>query len=281
MLSAEIGELLEEPLRRHDQPAVRLDRLDEGAADLFGWRRRCELLFQEVEDRVAAGVALIGPEGVGVGQQDQAVGLGRARLDAMAGECHGTGGAAVIGADEGDDAGAAGRLGDRPEDGLVGIGAGMAEPHLVSPVAGKKAEQFFGKGGRRRIGGRQDAGARRIGDGARHRLDEGRVAIAEACGTPGAGEVDQFAAALLHEARAMAAGDGERKEAQLLQAGNGLSVPFVEAFAQRRHSSRLVFRQRVSRSPQAATPTSVSIRSCLTSINTPGSLRASAWTGTV
>ena len=85
------------------------------------------------------------PVRVGIGQQEQAGPWRRMGLGGVAGDRHREGGAAVIGADEGDDAPPAGRGLDRAHHGLVGVRSGMAEPDPTVAAAGRDRQQPLGQ----------------------------------------------------------------------------------------------------------------------------------------
>jgi hypothetical protein len=139
-------------------------------------------------------------------------------------------------ADEGDEAGTPGRCGDRAHDGVVGVGAAVAEPHPAIAVAGDQRQKLLGQR-HRLIVGRADAARRRQ---ARHhtgdRLRDRGVVVAERCRPPGARQIENSLPALVDQIRAFAADHRQREEADLLDLGNDPAFAVLERLSHGPHS---------------------------------------------
>ena len=134
---------LEEACGRHDQAAVRHDWLDEDRRHLLRRAGRLELVVEHVEHGLGRKPR---PVGVGVGQQQQAGPGQRVGHRRVARDAHRARHAAVVGADEGDEAGAAGRGLQHAGGSIVGVGARMAEPDASLGVSRHRLQQRLGEG---------------------------------------------------------------------------------------------------------------------------------------
>ena len=130
----------------------------------------------------------------------------------------------MISADEGKDA-AAGRRGlEQAYHGVVGVGAGVAEPDPPLAAVRKVRQQVLCKGDGVADGARGEAHRPHVARGLAHRLGHRRVAVAEARRTPRGAEVEHAPAALLNHVGARTPHGGCRKEAKPLDIGDGTPV---------------------------------------------------------
>ena len=124
MAGAEARKPHEEPRRREDQAAVRLDRFEKERGDLPRRTGRGEQFLDMRQHRAAGRVAPERPVRIGIGHQREARRLGDTSLRRMARHRHRADRAAVIRPGEGEDPRVSRGLGDGARHGLVGVGPG-------------------------------------------------------------------------------------------------------------------------------------------------------------
>ena len=224
---------LEEACGRHDQAAVRHDRLDEDRRHLLRRAGRLELVVEHVEHGLGR---IPRPVGVGVGQQHQAGPGQRVGHRRVARDAHRARHATVVGADEGNEAGAASRRLQHAGGGIVGVGARMAVPDASLGVSRHRLQQRLGEGRRRLVRIHEQARARHVGHRLGHSLDHGGMAIAEACRCRRGGEVEDGAAVVGREVRSAPTARSQRVEAQLLDASDRGVVTLAERRVRSRHA---------------------------------------------
>ena len=220
---ASLLQAAQEPVGRHDHPAVGLDRLQEQRGHLPRWDLGPEQPVEMVED-LPPGIRRRAPVRIRIGELDQARPGRRVRLRRMPGDGHGARGAAVVGADERDEPGPARGGLDRPHGGLVGVRSRVAEPHLSLGRPGRGGEEVLGQRDGRLVDRGQHAGRGHVRRRSRDRFHHGRMPVPEAGRAPGRREVQQPPAVFRDQIRALSARDEEREEPELLDAGDDALV---------------------------------------------------------
>ena len=183
-------------------------------ADLRRRRYGRQQILEIVEHRLDDVARKGRPVGVGIGQVDLARMGARDGVElerVVAGDGEAGAEPAMGPADEGDEAPAPGRGGDRAHDRLVGIRAAMAEPDAAVGIARDQRQEVLGQRHRLRVGRadvtRRGEAGHRLGD----RVSDRRVIVAERRSAPGAREVEDALAALVDQIAALAADDRQRK----------------------------------------------------------------------
>ena len=222
--AATLLQSLEEAGGRHDEAAVRLYRLDEDGGDLVRLQLALEAPVEVVEGALDQIGRELGAIRVGIDQPREAVAHGRVALGAVAGDRHRRGAAAVIRADEGEDAAARRRRLQQAHDGVVGVRAGMAEPDPALAIAGQARQQVLGQPDSVPDRARSEADRPHVAHGLAHRLGQRRVAVAQARRAPRCAEVEHAPSAFLDHVGALAPHGGRREEADPLDVGDGARV---------------------------------------------------------
>ena len=224
--AAAVVKLCQEPVRRHHQPAVGQDRLDDQAGDGPGR----EVLLGEVKARgdVGIDIAAGGPERVGVGQENDIGIRCRPGVDVHARDAHGDADAAVIAVLERDHRALARSVPAGPKGDIVRVRSRVAQIDSSFTAARHERQQVLGKAHRIGMHRRQPACAWRRAHCPADGFGDGGVAVSEPAGRPGSRQVEQFAALGSDKGRAVSGHHLEREEAQLLDARDRGFVPFVE-----------------------------------------------------
>ncbi len=276
--AAALLQRLEEVRRRHDQPAIGHQRLDEHRRDLIRRAGRLELEVEHGQHVLGAETRAIR---VGVGQEQDARPWQRVRHRSVAADAHRAGEVAVIGADEGDEARAAGRRGKDAHGAVVGVGARMAEPDAPFVLSGRDLQELFGQRDGRLVRVEQQAGSSHVADRFLHRLDNRRMTVAEDRRPGGARKVEHRATTFLDQPVALAAHQRQRRKPQPPDLGDDARIALAQGRAAHAATSLArTGRTEASLPVHSATPLSPAMRSCLISISTAGMPRSSPWIGT-
>ena len=225
MRSAALLQALEKARRRYDDAAIGLDGLDEDGSDLVRPKLALEAPVEVIEgagDQIGRELRAVG---IGIGQPGEAGTRRCMGLRAVARHRNRGGAAAVIGPDEGEDAATAGRRGfQQAHHGVVGVGAGVAEPDPSLAIVREMRQQVLSKAHSMPDDARGEAYRPHVAHGLADRFGHCRVAVAEARRAPRGAEVEHAPAALLDHVGARAPHGGRREEANPLDIGDGTPV---------------------------------------------------------
>ncbi len=226
MSTAVFVQLRQEPVRRHHQPAVGQNRLDDQAGDGPGRQvLGCEI--QAFGD-VGVDIAARGPKRVGVREENDVGVRCRPGIDVHTRDAHRNADTAVIAVLECDHRALARRVPAGPQGDIVGVRSRVAQ--IDSPFATPRhqREQVLGKANGIGMHRRQPACSRRRTHGPADGFGDRGVAVPQPAGRPGGRQVEQFAAIGSDQGRAVSGHHLEREEAQLLDACDGGFVALVE-----------------------------------------------------
>ncbi len=197
--------------RRHDEPAIRHQRLDEDRRHLLRRTGRRELI---VEQRENFGRAEGGTIEIGIGQQHQSGARQGVRHRGVPADAHRSREVAVIRPDERNEARAAGRGLHHAHGAIIRVRARMPKPHPSFSAPRREPQQIFRQRHRILVGVGQQARSRHAGAGGVHRLPDGRMTVAQASGAERSRQVEKFPPSLLDQAISTPTDQAQRREAQ-------------------------------------------------------------------